>query len=450
MVVALAVVAIYLAFCYFTYVRYRARESVAERAAARLLDHGGAAPVLVAYASQTGFGEQLAWRTAEALESGGMPVRVLPLGRVDAAALASTERALFIVSTTGEGDAPDSAASFAMRVMSAPAELATLQYGLLSLGDRSYERFCAFGRSLQSWLQHQQAQPLFDTVEVSDGDPGTLRHWQHHLAQISGQSKLADWNPPAYESWRLVERELLNPGSVGSAVYRIALQPPDSKQPWNAGDVAEIGPRAPESVELLPHREYSIASIPSDGRLELVVRLMTYPDGRLGLGSGWLTTHARVGSEIAVRVRENRSFHLPDDDRPLILIGNGTGIAGLRAHLKARDARGHLRNWLVFGERQATHDYFFRSELDDWLARGLLTRLDTAFSRDQAERVYVQHRLRAAGDEVKRWVDEGAAIYVCGSLEGMSRGVHEALTEILGGDALDGLLESGRYRRDVY
>lgn len=449
MLAALAVIAAYLVFCYATYARHRAREVAAERAAARLLDHGSAPAVLVAYASQTGFGEQLAWRTAEALESGGLPVRVLPLGRVDAAALANTERALFIVSTTGEGDAPDSAASFAMRVMSAPAELAKMQYGLLSLGDRSYERFCAFGRALQTWLQHTHAQPLFDTVEVSDGDPGTLRHWQHHLAQISGQSKLPDWNPPAYEAWRLIERECLNPGSVGGPVYRIALQPPATKV-WRAGDVAEIGPRAPESAELLPHREYSIASIPTDGRLELVVRLMRYPDGRLGLGSGWLTTHARVGGEIAVRVRENRSFHAPDDDRPMILIGNGTGIAGLRAHLKARAAAGHGRNWLVFGERQEAHDFFFRSELDDWRDRGVLARLDVAFSRDQAERVYVQDRLRAAGDEVRRWVEGGAAIYVCGSLEGMSRGVHEALVEILGSETLDELLETGRYRRDVY
>jgi len=200
----------------------------------------------------------------------------------------------------------------------------------------------------------------------------------------------------------------------------------------------------------LPHREYSIASLPADGQLDLLVRQMRGADGRLGLGSGWLTAHAETGEEIALRIRSNRSFHPPTDARPMILIGNGTGLAGLRAHLKARAAADHKRNWLLFGERQRAHDAFHEDELSAWQETGVLERLDLVFSRDQAERRYVQDQLRDSAEAVRGWVAEGAAIYVCGSLEGMAAGVHAALIEILGASALEALTDAGRYRRDVY
>jgi sulfite reductase (NADPH) flavoprotein alpha-component len=200
----------------------------------------------------------------------------------------------------------------------------------------------------------------------------------------------------------------------------------------------------------LPHREYSIASLPEDGGVELIVRLTPRADGQPGLGSGWLCRFAKVGEAIDARVRTNRSFHAPEPRRPLILIGAGTGLAGLRAHLKARAALGVRWNWLIFGERTSAHDYFHRAEIEAWRDSGLLDRVDLAFSRDQAERIYVQHRLREAADVLRRWVANGAALYVCGSLEGMSRDVHAALVEVLGAETLERLTDEGRYRRDVY
>lgn len=168
------------------------------------------------------------------------------------------------------------------------------------------------------------------------------------------------------------------------------------------------------------------------------------------MGSGWLTEHASLGGEVSVRIRENRGFHPPDDERPLILIGNGTGLAGLRAHIKARAAAGWHRNWLLFGERTASCDFFHRDEIDAWRQSGVLSRVDVAFSRDQAESLYVQHRLRSAAAELRDWVAEGASIYVCGSLQGMASGVAAALQDVLGAEALEQLAEDGRYRRDVY
>lgn len=482
-----AVAGIYALFCAGIAVREGLRRA-ATRQAADALSQGPGEPVLVAFASQTGFGEELANATARALAAAGAPVTLRDLANVTAADL--TGRALFIVSTTGEGDAPDPARAFIRDVMKDGVDLSSLRYGVLALGDSTYAAFCAFGRELDAWLSRSGATPLFDRVDVDDGDPAALRHWQGQLSLLTGVTDAPDWSRPAYGRWTLAERTLLNPGSPGGEAWHVRLAPTDGAT-WEAGDILEIGPRnnpaevaalglppetantlsglrlphEPAAIEALrglsaealaerltplPHREYSIASLPSDGGVEMIVRLTPRADGAPGLGSGWLCRFAEVGGMIDARVRTNRSFHAPEASRPLILIGSGTGLAGLRAHLKARAALGVRWNWLVFGERTAAHDYFHREEIEGWRDSGLLDRLDLAFSRDQADRIYVQHRLRAAADVLRRWVANGAAIYVCGSLEGMSRDVHAALVEVLGAETLERLTDEGRYRRDVY
>lgn len=501
MAMAAGVVAAYAGFCSAALAHHRQRR-------ARVATLGGteAGATLVAYASQTGFAEQLALQTATALQGAGVPVQLLSLADVDARRLQTCRQALFLVSTTGEGDAPDSASGFARRLLAGADGLQSLRYGILALGDSSYARFCAFGHALDGWLQRHRAQPLFDLVEVDNGDAGALRHWQNHLSALSGGAEIADWERPRYDSWRLVQRHHLNPGSQGAPAFHLSLAPQgDAAMDWQAGDIAEIGPcHAPAEVERLlarlgldgatpvrcdgrdttlveavatrmplpephfavmqglppqqlvdtlpplPHREYSIASLPQDGHLELLVRQTRYGDGRLGLASGWLTEHAAVGARIALRIRTNRSFHPPADDRPLIVVGNGTGLAGLRAQLKARAAAGQRRNWLLFGERSAQHDAFFAGELAAWQADGTLRRVDHAWSRDGGAPRYVQDALRAQGETVRQWVADGAAVYVCGSLQGMAGGVHDALAGILGEDALRRLADDGRYRRDVY
>src|SRR5690606_237132 len=114
--------------------------------------------VLVAFASQTGLGEQLAWMTADALSRAGTAARVAPLGELDPAALKAAGRLLVVASTTGEGDAPDSLSRFVRQWMAEPAELAGLRYGLLALGDRTYAQFCGFGRALDGWLRRSGAE----------------------------------------------------------------------------------------------------------------------------------------------------------------------------------------------------------------------------------------------------------------------------------------------------
>jgi sulfite reductase (NADPH) flavoprotein alpha-component len=408
--------------------------------------------VLIVHASQTGAAEQLAWQTAQALHGAGLPLRVEPLGALTSADLAAATTVLFIASTCGEGDAPDSAARFVRRFMGESAEpplsLAHLHVGVLALGDREFANFCAFGRRLADWLAQRGAASLFYRIDVDAMDGAALAHWQHEMGRLASVGDTLDWRAAVPQAWRLAERHHLNAGSAGAPVFHLQLAPPDGvAAPWEPGDLVQV--HVPGTTAR--PREYSIASTPAEGRVHLLVRQERREEGLLGLASGWLTRDAAIGAEIALTVLPHRNFRLgANATRPLILVGNGTGIAGLRAHLRARADAGPTRNWLVFGERQRAHDFHFRDDVEAWQANGLIERVDLAFSRDQPEKDYVQHRLRAQAPRVREWLDAGAAIYLCGSLDGMAAGVEAALGEIAGSDGLEALIDSGRYRRDVY
>jgi len=412
----------------------------------------GTADWLVVYASQTGNADYLAQQTAATLSTGGLSARAVCVSNLDAATLAGATRALFIASTYGEGDSPDTAARFAGVTMAGAPDLSHLHYAVLALGDSSYANYCGFGRALDGWLGAHGANALFERIDVDRGNPDAIAAWQHQLSHLAGTSDLPDWEAPAYGEWRIAERILLNPGSAGAPLYRISLVPRAGALPdWEAGDLVQVcAPADPAQP-----REYSIASVPGEGRIELLVRLQQHADGSAGAASGWLCLDAGLDATIALRVRAHARFRLGDNAaRPMILIGNGTGLAGLRALLKARIDAGLHDNWLVFGERNVRHDFLLREELESWQGSGALARLDLAFSRDYDEPRggprYVQHLLAERGDALRAWIARGAAIYVCGSLQGMASGVHEALGAALGAEALDELAAQGRYRRDVY
>ncbi|QKE62109.1 PepSY domain-containing protein [Aquipseudomonas campi] len=427
------------------YLDRRRKKRAAQAARGAVATQGGAESWLIGFASQSGLAEQLAWRTAGQLQAAGLPVQVQPLARVDEQALRQANRALFVVSTFGDGEAPDTARGFERKLLGSQLALGELSYAVLALGDRQYQQFCGFARRLHDWLDRQGARSLFAPVEVDNGDQAALASWQQQLGELTGAAVLAPVEQP-FGEWRLLGRECLNPGSSGAPTFLVRLQMPAGAH-WQAGDLLEVLPR---NEAELGARDYSIASLPRDGALELIVRLERRSDGSLGLGSGWLCDEARIDQPLLARVRRHAGFHAPQGDCPLLLIGNGSGLAGLRSLLKERIAAGRQRNWLLFGERNAAHDFYCRDELQGWLTQGDLARLDLAFSRDQAAKVYVQDRLREAADELLRWVDAGAAIYVCGSLQGMAGGVDQTLREVLGDTGIEQLQEAGLYRRDVY
>ncbi|VTU16170.1 Sulfite reductase [NADPH] flavoprotein alpha-component [Variovorax sp. SRS16] len=444
---AVVTVAAYAALCVATYARHRRLRLTAERDAAALSGSPDAsAPVtLVLFASQTGQAEMIARQTARQLHASGTPVRVLELNALDFVTLAAARRALFVASTYGEGDAADGASVFVEHVMNASPDLSLLRYAVLALGDRQYTNFCAFGRALDEWLFATGAQRDANRIDVDNSDPAALATWHAQWGSLGGAIAETD---DGFAPWRLVTRERLNPGSVGGPVFHLALHPETGALPeWQSGDLVQI------AVASDPRRarDYSISSIHGDGELQLLVRQERHPDGTLGAASGLLTSTLSIGDSIALRLRPHRAFRLDgNEERPLILIGNGTGLAGLRAHLHQRAAVGRHDNWLVFGERQAAFDFLYREELEDWLGTGVLQRLDMVFSRDQTERRYVQHRLLQAAVSLRAWLANGAAVYVCGSLQGMATGVDAALREIAGEALWHDITASGRYRRDIY
>lgn len=489
------IIFLYLIFCWLCWRRYRKQHQNVNTKPITPTE------ILVAHASQTGAATMYARQTLQQLQAAGKDAALVSLNQVSPELLSHTKILLIVASTYGEGEAPDNGNRFIKNCL-APLNgnsLKDLQIAILGLGDSSYQKFCGFAHQLHSELQHRGAHFLTDVIEVDKLDESALRHWQYYLGQISGQPHYADWSKPVYAQWQIIQREHINSGSPGAPAYHLKLVPLGRDifpGEWQAGDIAEIGPgnsdktiadflhllgretldsetfrycdlmvnpeRLQELKNLddqaiidalddLPHREYSIASVPAENSLDLLVRQVSLGAETFGLGSGWLSVHAQLRGPIRLRIRRNERFHSPANNCPLILIGNGTGIAGLRAHL-ANPARMGTRNWLIFGERRASADNFFSADIQQWQKSGHLSRVDRVFSRDAAANAprYVQDLLAPNAGELQRWVEQGASIFVCGSLHGMAQAVDDALRDILGAEQLEQMAEARRYCRDVY
>jgi sulfite reductase (NADPH) flavoprotein alpha-component len=217
----------------------------------------------------------------------------------------------------------------------------------------------------------------------------------------------------------------------------------------------------------LAPRLYSIASseraFPDE--VHLTVAMATYEARgklRFGVVSQQLVQAVGDDATAPVYLHRNPNFRLPaSGDAPVIMIGPGTGIAPFRGFMAERDALGARgRNWLFFGERNFLSDFLYQTEWLDYRKRGVLTRMDVAFSRDQSEKIYVQQRMRAHGAELYEWIQDGAHIYVCGDASRMAADVHRALLDIIrlhgkrsveqAEEELTGLQRARRYQRDVY
>jgi sulfite reductase (NADPH) flavoprotein alpha-component len=243
---------------------------------------------------------------------------------------------------------------------------------------------------------------------------------------------------------------------------------------WDVLDLLDQFPSARPPLEdliaaldPLQPRLYSISSSPkaTPNEVHLTVGVVRYEQGgreRWGVASNFLARALRPRQKARIFVHTSPNFRLPaDPDTPVIMIGPGTGVAPFRAFLQDRLAGGARgKNWLFFGDQRRDCDYLYRDELESYQAGGLLTRLDLAFSRDQAEKVYVQHRLREAAAELWAWIQDGAHIYVCGDARRMALDVDFALCELIeeqgemspeaAREFIKSLANAGRYQRDVY
>ncbi len=221
------------------------------------------------------------------------------------------------------------------------------------------------------------------------------------------------------------------------------------------------------SLRTLMPRSYSIASSPlaNPDEVHLTIASVNYQafgTEHWGAASTMLADRIAEGDKVSVFVEPNPRFRLPTDGQtPVIMIGPGTGVAPFRAFVEQRAELGATgKNWLFFGDRTFHSDFLYQLEWQRFLKRGILHRMDVAFSRDQADKVYVQHRIEEHAAEVWAWLQQGAAIYVCGDAKHMAGDVHDALINVLvshgGYDAdsaenyLKDLRRAGRYQRDVY
>jgi sulfite reductase (NADPH) flavoprotein alpha-component len=218
-------------------------------------------------------------------------------------------------------------------------------------------------------------------------------------------------------------------------------------------------------LEPIAPRLYSIASSPEAhaGEIHLTVALDRFTvngETKHGLCSDTLA-QLKPGDAVEFYVHRNTQFRLPADERDLIMIGPGTGIAPFRSFLAERDSKGASgRNWLFFGDQHFVTDFLYQTEIQDWVKTGVLTHIHTAFSRDQKEKIYVQHKMQKHATELYQWIESGAHVYICGAKEPMSVDVENTLLSIIQQEGskttaqaetyLDELKESGRFVKDVY
>ncbi|MCF7501177.1 assimilatory sulfite reductase (NADPH) flavoprotein subunit [Pseudoalteromonas sp. L1] len=222
-----------------------------------------------------------------------------------------------------------------------------------------------------------------------------------------------------------------------------------------------------DCLRKLQARLYSIASSQAEVEEEVhltvgLVEFDAFGSEHLGGCSGYLARRAEEGCKVKVFSEHNDKFRLPaNDETPIIMVGPGTGIAPFRAFLQERDAReASGKNWLFFGNPHFTQDFLYQVEIQGYLKSGLLTKVDVAFSRDQAEKVYVQDKLRKNSQEVFAWLEAGAHLYICGDANRMAKDVHQSLVDIIKENSgkddeqaeqyLKDLRSANRYQKDVY
>ena len=434
----------------------------------------------VFFATETGNAKMVAQQLAKQAKEHGWNSAPQPVKKIkNIEELQGGEPVIFITATHGEGDPPETAGAFFELLRQSYASLKGVKYAVLGLGDSSYPQYNKAAKDLDVYLEKLGAERIYERREL---DVDFASHYPQWIAgvlsslssvQPASAPAIADLAAPTGRGYsrlepvvgRVVEIISLNDRGSAKETYHIeiAYDEPLAYQPGDAAGI--ILPHFADGVDHLTPRLYSIASSPlAHGRhIHLTVALAWHrsEDGEVGFGlcSRYLAD-LKVGDEVNFFIQRNNLFKLPEDERDIIMIGPGTGIAPFRSFVWERASRGASgRNWLFFGEQHQHCDFLYQAEWIDFVETGVLHKIDLAFSRDQEAKVYVQHRLKEKADELLQWIAGGAAIYVCGAKDPMSKDVEQALLEILTKNKgspeaalefLDQLLDDNRYVKDVY
>ncbi|WP_198107269.1 assimilatory sulfite reductase (NADPH) flavoprotein subunit [Vibrio navarrensis] len=539
-----------------------------------------AGKLTIIFASQTGNAKGVAEALEQEAQAAGIAVQLFDASDYKGKDLAKETHVIFVASTNGEGEAPDNALELHEFLQSKKApKLPNLQYGVIGLGDSSYEFFCQTGKDFDAFLEKLGAKRFIDRVDCDVDYDAPAAEWRAKAlesvkeALVSSQAQVvqlpvghaatshSQYNKQNPYTATLLTSQKITGRDSGKDVRHIEIDLADSGLTYQPGDAlgvwyensaqlansvaAAVGLSGVESVEVegeslslhsalvskyeitganpqfvtkfaelsgskklqklvedkdklreyaantqivdvlkekktklsaeqlisllrrLTPRLYSIASSQSevDEEVHLTVGIVEYDvDGevRQGGASSYLGQRLEEGEPVKVFIEHNNNFKLPQDDStPVIMIGPGTGIAPFRSFIQERDNRGaDGKNWLFFGDRTFTQDFLYQVEWQKYLKSGILTRLDVAFSRDQHEKVYVQHRVLEQAEQVWQWLQDGAYVYICGDATRMAKDVHEALLVVAqqqGGltrekaeEYFNELRKAKRYQRDVY
>lgn len=543
--------------------------------------------ITILYGTQTGNAKKVAEQLVKDLSVH----KNLELSLVDAdhfkpKDLKNHQYLLLIVSTHGEGEAPDSIAAFHKYVLGNKApNLENLQFAVFGLGDSSYEKFCQTAIEFDQRFEELGASRLLPRVDVDVAYEALAAKWTNDLVKVLSSNTnatdvvrpsgleptlaLAIEEPTTYSKNQPFIGEVLasvnlNDARSAKQTHHIEIDLSDSGITYEAGDALGVWPlnraeqvqqilsaisaNGNEQVEVenksislyealrttfeinkigvpliqklaplfddntlnelltdkiklkewalnkslgdlfegcrlkkggvdfqwligqlrrISPRLYSISSSlnANSDEVHLTVAKVVYTteDGKqqVGLCSNYLCK-LEEGEKVAVYVHRNEKFRLPEDpSKPIIMIGPGTGIAPFRAFLQERAwQKATGKNWLFYGDRSLKYDFLYQKEILRWRDEGLLTKLDVAFSRDQEQKIYVQHKIEQQGAELWQWLLKGGYIYICGDAKYMAKDVHQSLLQLieqhgnLGKAAAENYLETlrknGRYQRDVY
>ena len=536
----------------------------------------------ILFASQTGNSQHIAGKLADRLKESGVEVTLESTGKFKTKELKKIEHLFIVASTHGEGDPPDQAIQFHEFLYSKRApKLDGLKFGILALGDSSYDFFCKTGADFDSQLEALGATRILPRIDCDVDYDDDATRWIESVVEIfeqmssSNEQSVTNLTNVSTTSLNAIKYTRKNPfyaevlenitlngrGSnkqtqhielslEGSGItyepgdslgiipenneqlvtlllealafearqqvtidgHSISLQEALQKRleitvlskpllqklqafttneklaalTSNSGDwksyaygrdlidaVNEFGPfnwtpqQFVDQLRKIPARLYSIASsqLAHEDEVHLTIGKVSYEVGgriRLGVASSQVADRIAVGDKLAVYVHKNPNFKLPEkDETPIIMIGAGTGIAPFRAFVEERAERGvQGKSWLFFGEQHFVTDFYYQVEWQSWLADGSLTNLTVAFSRDQQEKIYVQHQLKKHAAEIYQWLEQGAAIYVCGDKKSMASDVDRAIKEIVAEQSgksfeeassyVEQLKQKKRYNRDVY
>ncbi|UEG48994.1 flavodoxin domain-containing protein [Ferruginibacter lapsinanis] len=520
--------------------------------------------ITIVYGTETGNSKALASQFAAKAKKNGINAKVFGADQYRLTDLVKEEYFLVLMSTHGDGEAPDAAKKFYDHIVAGGLNLSKLKYSVLGLGDTSYPLFCNVGENIDAELEKMGGKRLVPIQKCDVDYEADANQWFDKVLQSLSQKPAAATTAPvaanghatfppakktaklAYTGTVLTNVDLNDKGSNKQTYHieiaaegveyqcgdSIGIVPENDSQlvtdiiaktnidgnkivefkkekytqyellkkkinlihlterlvkqyadatghdiPVGRYDLLELVQKYPVKspsqfeeilvgLNAISPRLYTLASSPKahEGEVHIIVAKDVYTDAkgnkRNGLCSNFLG-ELKVNAKQNFFVQTNKRFRLPADDKDIIMVGPGTGIAAFRSFLAERDATGATgRNWLFFGEQNFATDFLYQTEIQNWYETGVLTKINVAFSRDQKEKVYVQHKMLEHGESLYEWITGGASFYICGKKDPMSTDVENALLHVIEQHGkktieeakayLEKMKEEGRYEKDVY